>query len=136
MARTVDQNRAANEAFTSAHRTLASLLRPSGLPPVRLTPPSAQFGNAHIIPTPGNPVLMDLDAAWKAAAALKCFRCRLTGHFGQDCLTNFDVRMLTTDELEEILQDRLSQLDVAQADSPRPPKVSPEGLEDFQNDSG
>ena len=79
---------------------------------------------------------MDLDAAQKAATAPKCFRCRLTGHFGQDCLTNFDVHMLTMEELEEILQDRLSQLDVAQADSPQTSEVSPERPEDFQNDSG
>ena len=52
-----------------------------------------------------------------------------------DCLTNFDVHMLTMDELEEILQDRLAQLDVAQMDSPWLPEVGPEEQEDFQTNS-
>jgi len=129
MARTVDQNRAANEAFTSAHRTPVPPLRPSGTPLIRPTPPLTRFGSTRTLPTPGNP------APLSPAATPNCFRCKLPGHFGRDCPTNFDVRMLTTEELEEILQERMAQMDVARTDSPRLPEISPEDQQDFQHDS-
>ena len=44
--------------------------------------------------------------------------------------------MLTMDELEKILQERLAQLDMAWMDSPWVPEVGPEEPEDFQTDSG
>jgi Retrotransposon gag protein/Zinc knuckle len=115
MARTVDQNRAANEAFSSSQRPLASTPRSATNSVFRLTPAITKPGNSHIHPTPGNPVPMDLDngASRRSTAPLLCYRCKQPGHFGKDCPTRFDVREMTIDELQEILELRLAELDVA-----------------------
>jgi hypothetical protein len=123
MARTFDQNRAANEAFTSAHRQPEKSVRPSSNSVFR-SAPVPKTVHANIVPTPGNPVPMDLDASKKKSAAPSCFRCGLPGHFGRDCPSRFDVRALSLDELQEIVQERLSQLDVAEP-------ISEENSEDF-----
>ena len=72
MACTVDQNRAANEAFASTHRMYDPLLRPAATSLIHPPVPSTKTGHAHIVPTPGNPVPMDMDAARKRAVDLLC----------------------------------------------------------------
>ena len=57
---------------------------------------------------------------------LLCYHCNLPGHFRKDCLTQFDVRMMTMDELQEVLENRMALLDAAPPDPPRLPEVSPE----------
>jgi hypothetical protein len=74
--------------------------------------PSFRAGHSHIHPTPGNPIPMDLDTTRGAATAPLCFRCKKPGHFGRDCPTQFDVRSMTIDELQEALGLRLAELDV------------------------
>jgi hypothetical protein len=69
MARTVDQNRAANEAFSSTYRSPVPSPRPVTTSVTRLAVPSVRAGHSHIHPTPGNPVPMDLDATRGAATA-------------------------------------------------------------------
>ena len=132
MARTVDQNHAANEAFSSMHRPPAPLTHPI---PTSVQNPvlSAKPGHSHILPTPGNPVPMDLDVSRKTSTNPLCFRCKGPGHFGKDCPTRFNVRTMTLDELQEVLDIRLAQLDVATSDSPPPPE--PQNHEDFHPDS-
>ena len=118
MARTVDQNRAANEAFTSSYRPPTANPRPTTTSSFRATLPIAKPVHAHVQPTPGNPVPMDLDsgASRRSTTPLLCYRCKQPGHFGKDCPTRFDVREMTIDELQEILELRLAQLDVAPAE--------------------
>jgi len=62
-----DQNQAANAAFRSAHYA-APQPRTTAPPPtstLRNFPPTNRFPThfAHTAPTPGNPILMDVDAA-------------------------------------------------------------------------
>ena len=116
MARTVDKNRATNEAFQSAYQSPAAVVsRSASILPARVT---LSLPNAHLVPTPGNPVPMDIDLAWrKAIPSALCFYCGQPGHFSKNCLDRFDVQNLSTDELQELLEDRLAKLDVAAPDS-------------------
>ena len=117
-ARTLDQNRATNEAFRSSYRTPGNpvLSQPRqavpGLirPPVRL-PVRTPF-HAHNNPSPGNPVPMDVDATRKKASLpITCYRCGQPGHKSTDCDLRFDIRALSVDELQSYLEDRLAELD-------------------------
>jgi hypothetical protein len=131
MARTVDQNRATNEAFQSAYRSPSTAVnRPSSVFPVRTVPP---LPNAHLVPSPGNPIPMDIDSARrKALPSAACFRCGKTGHFSKECPDRFDVRTLSVDELQELLENRLAQLDVAT--EPSAPATEESATEDFPKD--
>jgi Retrotransposon gag protein/Zinc knuckle len=129
MARTVDQNRAANEAFSSSYRTSTQPLRPNTATTRPIMPVNkvGVTGHSHLQPTPGNPVPMDLDSGRKSAALpLVCYRCKKPGHFGKDCPTRFDIREMSLEELEEVLSLRMAQLDVVPSD-PTP--------EDFPTDN-
>ena len=67
---------------------------------------------------PGNLVPMDIDLAQRKAIPLTLFfHCGQPGHFSKNCLDRFDVQNLSTDKLQELLEDRLAQLDVAALDS-------------------
>ena len=58
--RNIDQNRASNKAFWSAHRTPApNLLCPLAIPLLPLKPPSVQ---AQARPTQGHPIPIEVDA--------------------------------------------------------------------------
>lgn len=110
-ARNIDQNRASNEAFRSAHRTpipFQTATRAGTLPISRPIPTQA-----HVRPTPGYPVPMDIDAGRrKAPPPPTCYRCNKSGHRSPDCPLRFDIRALSTDELEAELENRLAKRDV------------------------
>jgi hypothetical protein len=130
MARTVDQNRATNEAFMSSSRAVApNSSRPLGIPLGRsVIPVSQPVRHAHSVPTPGNPVPMDIDAARrKSSSDTSCHRCGKLGHWSKDCPGRYDVRVMSIDELEEELQSKYAQLDVVPEEPTR--------HEDFPKDS-
>jgi len=64
-ARTIDQNRATNEAFQSSYQTPSAAPTPSHLATFNTIQFQAleQSANHQHSPTPGNPVLMDIDAS-------------------------------------------------------------------------
>ena len=106
-ARNVDQNRASNKAFRSVHcipNLLCSL--PSSAPRPSIIP-------AHVRPTPGNPVPMEVDMTQrKMPTPLSCYHCGKPGHKVPDCPLRFDIRALTIGELEAELEARLAKQDV------------------------
>jgi len=145
-ARTVDQNRIANEAF---HATGRSSHAPKPLttiprvPPTSTTSsnslprPSAPFGrtNAHTTPTPSKPVPMDIDATRKPSALPPvCFRCKEPGHIKSECPKRFDVRLMDQDEKEEWIQRLLAEKDAAEAQRASEESQEASG-EDFATDS-
>jgi hypothetical protein len=133
VARTVDQNRATNEAFQSSHRGPAPT-PPRVLTtfPARSTQQHAPQRHAHLVPTPGNPIPMDIDATKrKALSTALCFRCGRSGHFAKDCPDRYDVRLLSVDELQSLLEDRFAQLDVTPVEPTRT-EEEVDDQEDFQ----
>ena len=129
----MDQNRAADEAFHSSTRTTPGPVSTAcpGLVAIPKAAPTSRF--AHAVPTPGNPVPMEIDAARKAKALRdNCRRCGDTGHWANDCPHRFDVRHMDMDELQTALENRLAAKDAVPAEPT--PEVEEEcavALEDF-----
>ena len=131
-AKTVDQNRAANEAFKLAYRTPTSTSRPVSNP-VRPAPQSV-FRIPHPIvpsnPTPGNPVPMDIDVNRKKNSVFNCYKCGAPGHKAPDCPLQFDIRHWTMEELEAEL---MARKDLAETEAKL--EENPALTEDFVQDS-
>ena len=116
-ARTIDQNRATNEAFRSSYQTLSvapTQTHPSTFNTVRFQALEWSVNHQHA-PTPGNPVLMDIDASWKMQPLLfSCYRCGKAGHKAPNCPTQLDIWELSIDDLQTYLEDCLAELDAKQ----------------------
>ena len=89
VAKTIDQNREANEAFQSAScPTLCPASRPVSTNPVKTLP--------YITPT-----LAKAETGLKKDPPLPiCYRCRKTSHRVLDCPDKYDIRTSSLEELE------------------------------------
>src|SRR5271156_1527931 len=130
-AKTVDQNRATNEAFRSSYHIPS--FTPSHSQPRPSTPGIiCPYIHAHTNPSPGNPVPMDIDAARKKASLpITCYRCGKPGHKYSECNLHFDIRTLSVEELETYLEDRLAKLDAVPEEKEIVPEEKKVDLQDF-----
>ena len=131
-ARNVDQNRASNEAFWSAHRTPApNSFRPPAISLLPLKPPSVQ---AQARPTPGHLIPMEVDANQrKALVPPSCYCCGKPRHEVPDCPLHFDIQGLTAAELEAELEARFAKQDAILAEDC--PSTTDKRVEDFPQDN-
>ena len=113
-ARTIDQNRATNEAVRSSYRTPSvspTQTHLSTFNTIQFQALEWSVNHQHA-PTPGNPVPMDIDASQKTQLLpFSCYRCGKAGHKAPDCPIRFDIRELSIDDLQTYLKDRLAELD-------------------------
>ena len=130
-ARNVDQNRASNEAFWSAHHTPApSSLCPLAVPPLAPRPPLVQ---AQAQPTPDHPIPLEVDGNQRRALVPpSCYCCGKPGHKVPDCPLHFDVQALTIAELKAELEARFAKQDAILVEDCL--STADERVEDFQQD--
>ena len=56
---------------------------------------------------------MDIDAAKRAGKTpVSCYRCRKVGHISRECPTGFNIRHLTRDDIEVLMEQLSTQLDM------------------------
>jgi len=119
-ARRIDQARLTNETFQSTLRstttapTRSALPRPTLLSMLCLSqsaPPPVPPRPALPVPSGGIP--MDTDTVRKACPTppRECYRCREPNHLVKDCPHCLDVRRLTAEQREELIEDLMALKD-------------------------
>jgi hypothetical protein len=156
VARVLDANRAANQAFHGTQRVAAfTPTSRTPIPALRAPPltssvsPVSHFqasqypgvpARASNIPTP-----MEIDAArCKNPTLMLCRHCREPRHFARECLKGYNVQYMTVDERQDWIEHLLSEADVAAMQTPTPeletgegpPKGASEPEGDFTSCSG
>ena len=121
-AQRIDQARLTNEAFQSMFRSTTTAPTRSALP--QSTPLSMfRLPQSTLPPVPPRPapsvpsggVPMDVDTVQKTRPAPPrgCYRCREPNHLVKDCPHCLDIRMLTAEQREELIEDLMALKDVA-----------------------
>jgi len=119
-ARRIDQARLTNEAFqsmlqsTTMAPTRSTLPWPTPLSMLRL-PQSAlpPIPPRPALPVPSGGIPMDVDTIWKTRLTplRGCYRCREPNHLVKDCPHHLDVRRLTAEQREELIEDLMALKD-------------------------
>jgi len=118
-ARRIDQARLANEVFQSTLRSTtvtparSALARPTPFsvlcsPPA--APPPTPPRPPPPLPAPFGRVPMDVDAVRKTRSLplRGCYRCGEANHLVKDCPHRLDVRRLTAEQREELIEDLMA----------------------------
>jgi len=127
-ARRIDQARLANEAFQSVSRSAPPKTvsaRPSPLSVARLPPaPPLPVTLKPPPPAPSMGIPMDVDTTRKTRSLplRGCYRCRDANHLVRDCPHRIDVRQLTAEQREELIEDLLALKDVVPIEESCPPE--------------
>jgi len=134
-ARRIDQARLTNEAFqstlqsTTTAPTCSALPRPAPLSMLCLpqsAPPPVPLRPAPPVPSGGIP--MDVDTVQKARPTPPrgCYQCREPNYLVKDCPHCLDVRRLTVEQREELIEDLMALKDTVTEE-----KVGSSEEEDF-----
>ena len=135
-ARRIDQACLANKAFQSVSHFAPSApiktasARPPSLSMARLPSiPSLPVTPKPLLPALSMGVPMDVDATWKARPLPPqgCYWCGDANHLARDCPHRIDVRQLTSEQQEKLIEDLLVMKDVV----PIEESCLPEEKEDF-----
>jgi len=130
-ARRIDQAHLANEAFQSMSRSAPStalktvstqpLLLPVARLPLALPPPVTPKPPPT---TPSMGVSMDVDVTRKARSLPPrgCYQCGDANHVVRDCPHRLDIRQLTTEQREELIEDLLALKDAVPIEESYPPE--------------
>ena len=103
-AKTIDQNREANEVFQSTSHPIFCPISRSVLP----TMTKASLS--------GNSVLVNLDPGFKKnPPPSTCYKCWKTGHRAPDCPDRYDIRTSSLEELEMEIMVRKDMAKVAES---------------------
>jgi len=124
-AQRIDQAWLANEAFQSTLRS--TTVTPARSAPTQPTPflvlhsppvapPSVPSRPPPPLPAPSRGIPIDVDAVQKTCSLPPrgCYRCGEANHLVKDCPHRLDVRRLTTEQREELIEDLMALKDAVE----------------------
>jgi Zinc knuckle len=79
---------------------------------------------------------MDIDAQRSGQAPAVCYRCGKAGHLKRDCPQRFDVRHMTLEERDDLLDSLLAAKDVVLTEDAVGGREEETPTEDFTRSSG